>query len=147
MAPARLRGAVLTALVTLLLLAPGGASAAVTQPIDLGDRGEHPNVTLRADGTADLAWDGQGSNSGQLTYCQLPPAATACSVKTLLPTGQSDSLLIPIAIGSGNTVRVVSYRYGLTDPVTGFSGVMMYTSNDGGVTFDAGVEIGENGPY
>src|SRR3954453_218579 len=103
MGSGRLRGAVLTAAVTLLLLTASSASAAITQPIDLGDAGDHPNVTLRPDGTADLVWDGDGQSSGQLTYCQLPPTATTCSVKTLLPTGGSDSLVLPIAIGSGST--------------------------------------------
>src|SRR3954454_4083068 len=144
MVTGRLRAVVL-AMLLALALAPT-AHAAVTQPLNLGI-GENPNATLRADGTADIVWDGRGSNSGQLTYCQLPPTSTACSVQTLLPTGQSDSLVLPIVFGSGTTVKVVSYRYGLTSPSTGFSGTLMYTSTDGGATFDTGVEIGETAPY
>src|SRR3954454_22588701 len=146
MARARPRGAVLTALVTLLLLAANSASAAVTQPIFLGGIGTNPNVTLQADGTADIVWNVRDNTKGPLTYCRVPATATACSVQTLLPTGASDSGVQPIAIGNGNTVRVVSYRYGLTG-TTGFSGVIMYTSTDGGATCDAGVEIGEIAPY
>src|SRR3954451_16406180 len=144
MVTGRLRAVVLAMLLALVLAHT--AHAAVTQPLNLGI-GENPNVTLRADGTADIVWDRRGSDSGQLTYCQMPRTATACSVQTLLPTGQSDSLVLPIVFGSGSTGKVVSYRSGLTSPSTGFSGTLMYASTDGGATFDTGVEIGETAPY
>jgi hypothetical protein len=136
-------GAFLVTVICSLALAAGAASADVGQPIDLGP-GQNPNVTLEADGTAHIAYTGKGSNSTELDYCRLPRGATACSVKTIIPA-PGDSLTIPIAIGNGNNVSVVSYRYGLTNGP--FSQVLLFQSTDGGASFGPGVPIGTVPPY
>lgn len=139
----RLRGAVIATALSLLALLPASASADVGQPIDLG-AGQKPNVTLEADGTADIAYTGQGSNSAQLNYCKLPRGATQCSVKSIVPA-PGDSLTIPFAFASGNTVNLISYRYGLTGPT--FAQVLLFQSADGGNSWGPGTPIGTVPPY
>src|SRR5689334_9850097 len=108
MLPRRLRhGAVTTVVAAALALLPAVATADVGQPIDLG-AGQNPNVTLEPDGTAHVAFTGQGSNSTELDYCKLPRGASQCSVRTIIPA-PGDSLTIPFAFGSGNNVNVISY--------------------------------------
>lgn len=138
----RLRGALIAFALAAATLVPASATAAVGQPIDLG-AGQNPNVTLEADGTAHIAYTGQGANSAELDYCKLPRGATQCSVKTVIPA-PGDSLTIPFAFGSGNSVNVISYRYGLSNP---FSQVLLFQSGDGGVTFGPGTPIGTVPPY
>src|SRR4051812_13522629 len=139
----RSRGALLASIVTLLALLPATASADVGQPVDLGV-GQSPNVTLEADGTAHIAFMGQGANSTELDYCKLPRGATACSVRTVIAT-PGDSLTLPLAFGSGNNVNVISYRYGLTGGP--FSQVLLFQSVDGGASFGPGTPIGTVAPY
>jgi hypothetical protein len=138
----RRRGGALSATAIVLAGLASSAHAAVGTPIDLG-QGDKPNVTVEANGTADIAFTGRGSNSKELDYCRLPLDATACSVRSTIPA-PGDSLSIPLAIGNGNTVQVVSYRYGLSGP--SFSQVMVFTSTDGGNTWDGGSAIGAVAP-
>jgi hypothetical protein len=139
----RLRGAVIATVTAVIGLLPAVAAADVGQPIDLG-AGQNPNVTLEADGTAHIAFTGQGANSAELDYCKLPRGATTCSVRTVIPA-PGDSLTIPLAFGSGNNVSVISYRYGLTGAV--FSQVMLFQSVDGGASFGPAAPIGTIPPY
>ena len=141
----RLRGALLATALVILGLMPAAASADVGQPTDLG-QGQNPNVTLEADGTAHIAYTGKGANSTELDYCTLPRGATACSVKSVIPA-PGDSLTIPFAFGSGNSVNVISYRYGLTPPFAKFAQVLLFQSADGGVTWGPGTPIGDIPPY
>jgi hypothetical protein len=142
MAPRRLRRAVLVLALAIAALTAPVASADVGQPIDLG-AGQNPNVTLEADGTAHIAFTGQGANSTELDYCKLPRGATACSVRSIIPA-PGDSLTIPFAVGSGNVVNVISYRYGLSNP---FAQVLLFQSGDGGNTWSPGTMIGTIPPY
>ena len=75
MGSGRLRGALIGTALLLLGLLPATAVADVGQPLDLG-AGQNPNVTLEADGTANIAYTGQGSNSTELDNCKLPRGAT-----------------------------------------------------------------------
>src|SRR5436309_4052688 len=113
----RLSGAVIALLVSVLAVAPSHALGAVGQPIKLG-AGQNPNVTVDSDGTAYIAYTGQGANSKELNFCRLPRAATACATRTTITT-PGDSLSIPLAFTFNGTVRVISYRYG--GDVPGFS--------------------------
>ena len=140
----RLRhGAVTTVVAAALALLPAVATADVGQPIDLGP-GQNPNVTLEADGTAHIAFTGQGANSKELDYCKLPRGASQCSVRTVI-AAPGDSLTIPFAFGNGDNVNVISYRYGLTNGP--FSQVLLFRSGDGGATFGPGTPIGTVPPY
>jgi hypothetical protein len=141
----RLRGAIIATAFALLALAAPGASADVGQPIDLG-LGQNPNVTLEADGTAHIAYTGQGANSTELNYCRLPRGATQCSPHSIIPA-PGDSLTIPFAFGSGNAVNVISYRYGLTPPFAKFAHVLLFQSGDGGNTWGPPTTIGDIPPY
>lgn len=125
-----------------LALAPASASAALETPIPLGD-GASPNVTVDGAGAAHIVWRGSGSNSAQLTYCRLPSGAGGCSPRTSI-AAPGDSLTLPLAFAQGSTIRVISYRYGLSGP--SFSATMLFTSNDGGASFDAGTPVGSVAP-
>ena len=138
----RARG--LSALVVALsLLGASSASANVGPPLDLG-LGQNPNVTLDPDGTANIAFTGQGANSTELDYCRLPRGATSCSVRTVIPA-PGDSLTLPLAFGSGNNVNVISYRYGLTNGP--FAQVLLFQSGDAGRSFAGPVAIGSIPPH
>ena len=133
------RAAVLAALAAAL----GSPAAAPAQgPVDLGE-GDRPNVTLDAAGTAHIVFTGAGANSRELTYCRLPRGAANCAQRTTI-NAPGDSLSLPIAVPNGSTVQVVSYRYGL--PGTPFDATHLFTSTDGGASFDGGVQIGRAGP-
>jgi hypothetical protein len=139
----RLRSAIVAAGLGLAALAPAQAVAAVGAPVNLG-AGERPNLTVADDGTAHIAWTGAGANSKELDYCRLPRGATACSPKTII-NAPGDSLSKPLPFAVGTTISVISYRYGLTSGP--FSAVMLFTSTDGGATFDTGTTIGSIAPF
>src|SRR3954452_22678322 len=152
MVTGRLRGAALAALVIplllLVLLAPSGASAAVGQPIKIGSNGESANVSVDAAGTAYITYN-QKSPTGEhstLMFCRLPRGATACAPLTAVPTpGTTESLTPSLAVGSGSSVRILNYRYGNTSGP--FGQLLLFTSNDGGATWDAGAQVGSVAPW
>ena len=119
--------------VVLVLAPPAGAATVVT----IGS-GTQPGVAIDPAGTAYIAWIGNESNTTSLHFCRLPRGASACAVNGALGV-PGTSLSRPYVIVDGTTVRVLSYRYGLTGPT--FSAVYMLTSTDGGATFDAGTQI------
>src|SRR3954447_26092733 len=139
MVTGRLRGAVLAALVLLSLLLAGGASATVGEPIIIGANGESANVSVDAAGTAYITYN-EKSPTGEhstLMFCRLPRGATACAPLTAVPTpGISESLTPSLAFASGTTIRIVNYRYG--NPTGSFGQLLLFTSTDGGATWDAG---------
>jgi hypothetical protein len=118
----------------LVLVAPAGAAT----PLTLGT-GHKPGVAVDAAGTAYLAWFGPESNVTSLNFCRLPRGAGACDVRTTI-AAPGTTLSRPFVTVDGATVRVVSYRYGLTG--ARFDEIWQFTSLDGGVTFDAGHPIG-----
>ena len=137
----RLLGAIFSAL-AILALAPAGASAAVSAPIELG-AGENANVTVEGDGTAHLVWRGAGADSRRLTYCRLPVAASTCApVVNIAAPG--DSVTRAFAFATGGTIRVISHRYGGdVQTMTGsFGALLMFTSTNGGASFDGGIQVG-----
>jgi hypothetical protein len=120
----------------LLLVAPAGASAAT--PLTIGT-GHKPGVAVDAAGTAYIAWYGPESNTTSLNFCRLPRGAAACDVTTTI-AAPGTTLSRPFVTVDGATVRVVSYRYGLTG--VRFDQIWEFTSADGGATFDAGHPVG-----
>ena len=90
-------------------------------------------------GTAYIAWYGPESNVTSLHFCHLPRGAGACDVATTI-AAPGTTLSRPFVTVDGATVRVVSYRYGLTG--ARFDQIWEFTSADGGATFDAGHPAG-----
>jgi hypothetical protein len=134
----KLRRAILLA----LLLALPAASAHAATPVTIGV-GVEPTVALDPGGTAYLAWIGNESNVTTLHFCRLPRGATTCELVQTLPV-DGTSLTRPFVTVQGSRVQIFTYRYGLTSG-TRFSAVLMLTSNDGGATFDSGVQVGTIG--
>jgi hypothetical protein len=120
----------------LLLGAPAGAGAAT--PLTIGG-GHKPGVAVDPAGTAYIAWFGPESNTTSLNFCRLPRGAGACDVRTTI-AAPGTTLSRPFVTVDGATVRVVSYRYGLTG--VRFDQIWEFTSADGGATFDAGHPVG-----
>lgn len=145
MAAWRLRGAVsLLALVVFALLAVS-AHARVDAPITVTASGQNPNVTIDAAGDAHIVYTGRGVDSKLLFYCRIPAGGNACSPSTQI-NAPGDMLTIPVAVNDNGVIKVVAYRYGLTNGP--FAQVLLFTSTDGGVTFDNGVTTGATtGPY
>jgi hypothetical protein len=132
-----LRSAVLAVTcLAMVLLAPAGAGAAT--PLTIGP-GHKPGVAVDAAGTAYIAWYGPESNVTSLHFCRLPRGAGACDVSTTI-AAPGTTLSRPFVTVDGATVRVVSYRYGLTG--ARFDEIWEFTSTDGGATFDAGHPVG-----
>jgi hypothetical protein len=124
-------GAVLGA---VLLAAAADATASVT----IGS-GHKPGLAVDAAGTAYIAWYGPEPGTTKLQFCRLPRGAAACDVSHPIAT-PGTSLSRPFVTVQGSTVRVASYRYGLSSPR--FDQVWEFTSADRGASFDAGHEIG-----
>src|SRR3954466_7661734 len=124
-------------ILALFLAAAGPAQAAAPGPVGPG---VEPDVEVDAAGTAYIAWIGaEPSGNTTLHFCRLPRGAGACDVNAPITT-PGTSLTRPFVTVSGATVRVFSYRYGLNGPR--FDAVYMFTSQDGGASFDAGVQVG-----
>jgi hypothetical protein len=117
----------------LAVSAPAGAA-----PLTIG-AGHKPGVAVDAAGTAYVAWYGPESNVTSLNFCRLPRGAGACDVRTTI-AAPGTTLSRPFVTVDGATVRVVTYRYGLTG--ARFDEIWQFTSGDGGATFDAGHPVG-----
>jgi hypothetical protein len=131
-----LRTAAVAATLAVWLLAPAGAGAAT--PLIIGS-GHKPGVAVDGSGTAYIAWYGPESTTTSLHFCRLPRGAGACDIATTI-AAPGTTLSRPFVTVDGATVRVVSYRYGLTG--ARFDEIWQFTSGDGGSTFDAGHAIG-----
>jgi hypothetical protein len=118
----------------LALASPAGAAT----PLTIGT-GHKPGVAVDAAGTAYVAWYGPESTTTSLNFCRLPRGASACDVRTTI-AAPGTTLSRPFVTVDGATVRVVSYRYGLTG--ARFDEIWQFTSADGGATFDAGHAVG-----
>jgi len=130
----RMRNAALAVLAVALLAPPAAGAASVT----IG-AGHKPGVAVDAAGTAYIAWYGPESLTTSLQFCRLPRGASACDVRTTL-AAPGTTLSRPFVTVDGATVRVISYRYGLTG--VRFDQIWEFTSGDAGVTFDAGHSVG-----
>ncbi|MEA2474805.1 MAG: hypothetical protein QOE06_2720 [Thermoleophilaceae bacterium] len=133
-------GAALCAFVVALAI-PAAAAAA---PIDLG-AGNHPHVAVDPAGSAHITWG--ESVSGQLAdiahYCQIPKGASGCTSRHDFtyasgPNLGSDSGAWPLLPGDGRAL-VLDARC-----CTNYSTKFVYTSADGGATFDSGAEVGDD---
>src|SRR3954452_3563523 len=144
----RLRGAVTAVLLCLGLFATSDALAAVGEPIVIGANGDSANVSVDAAGTAYITFNAK-SPTGEhstLMFCRLPRGAVACAPLTAVPTpGISESLTPSLAFASGTTIRILNYRYG--NPSGPFAQLLLFTSADGGATWDAGVQVGTVAPW
>lgn len=127
------------AVVASVLLA---SVAQAASPIRIGD-GVDAHVAVDAAGTAYIAWRGNEPLYTSLHFCRMPRAASACD-KTATMAVKGDSLTRPFVTVVGSRVTVLQYRYGLTDGLTPdkFAAVVLYTSTDGGGSFDAGRYVG-----
>src|SRR3954453_22904077 len=130
------------ALLLTLLLALVAAPARAATPVTLGP-GVEPGGTVDSVGSADIAWIGNEPGVTPLHFCRLPRNATTCELTQTLPV-DGTSLTRPFVTVNGSTVHLFTYRYGLTRG-TRFSAVLMLPSNDGGATFDSGVQVGTIG--
>jgi hypothetical protein len=132
-----LRAVLLLALLLLLAAAAGSAHAA--SPVPIGP-GVEPDVEVDPAGTAYIAWIGaEPTGNTTLHFCRLPRAATACNLNVPI-AAPGTSLTRPFVTVNATTVRVFSYRYGLTGQR--FDAVYMFTSHDGGASFDPGIQVG-----
>jgi hypothetical protein len=131
-----LRTAAVAATLAVWLLAPAGAGAAT--PLTIGT-GHKPGVAIDNAGTAYIAWYGPESTTTSLNFCRLPRGAGACDVSSRI-AAPGTTLSRPYVTVDGATVRVISYRYGLTGGR--FDEIWQFTSGDGGASFDAGHAIG-----
>src|SRR5436190_10096491 len=144
----RLRGAVTAMLLVLAAAMPAHAGAAVGEPIVIGANGDSANVSVDAAGTAYITYN-EKSPTGEhstLMFCRLPRGAGACAPLTAVPTpGISESLTPSLAFANGTTIRIVNYRYGM--PSGPFAQLLLFTSTDGGSTWDGGVQVGTVAPW
>lgn len=115
---------------------PDGAP--LPRPVTLGP-GSNAGVTVDSTGTAYIAWVGPEPNVTTLQFCRLPRGASGCDARGPIAT-EGTSLSRPFLVVEGMTVKVLSYRYGLSG--NAFSAVFVFTSTDGGRTFDAGRRVG-----
>src|SRR5438067_7234838 len=117
LSPRRLGVLAVAALAAALSVSPSGAATTLpvtkVTPITIG-AGYNATVTVDGAGTAHIAYLGDEPGENSLHYCRLPRFATGCTVQTTLPTSGSTSLEHPLVVVSGDTVQVVSYRYGFS---------------------------------
>src|SRR3954447_22185963 len=143
-----LPGAVTAMLLVLAVAMPAHAGAAVGQAIVIGANGDSANVSVDAAGTAYITYN-EKSPTGEhstLMFCRLPRGAGACAPLTAVPTpGISESLTPSLAVGSGSAIRILNYRYG--NPTGSFGQLLLFTSTDGGATWDAGTQVGTVAPW
>ncbi len=133
-----MRGRVIVAVlvVGVAVVLPGSAAAA---PMSLG-AGGLPDVTVEADGTADVVWNGPEVLSPTLHFCRVPRGGSACSQSVTLTPG-GGSVTRPAVFADGPTIRIISYRYGLPQ-----NRDVLYASTDHGASFGPPEEIGDLSP-
>src|SRR4051812_49213968 len=104
----KLAGALCAAL--LITVLPTAAYAA--PPVTIG-QGVEPTVTVDPSGTAYIAWIGSEPTTTTLHFCRLPRGRTACSAGGTVAV-PGTSLTRPYVTVHQQTVRLFTYRYGLT---------------------------------
>jgi hypothetical protein len=144
------RTAALT-LLSLLFLAP---AASARKPVTLSTAGRDPDVAVDASGTGHFVWSSTDGDITTTHYCRVARSGRACAAgteRTFLPngapppsTGGNEDFDGPRVFLNGSTVRVITHRCcGVPSTPIGFSeGTFVFTSADGGNTFDAGVLVG-----
>ncbi len=128
----------------IAVAASSAPSASAASPIDLGP-GANQHVAVDASGTAHITWG--ETLSGQLAdvahYCQIAKGGAACSNSHSFtyPSGAnqgSDSGVWPLLPG-GSRVLVLDARC-----CSQYAAKFLYSSADGGATFDAGSNVGND---
>lgn len=132
------------AIASLVVVCSAGGAAPTAAPIVLGS-GVEPNISIDSAGTAYVVWQGsETSLSPKLFFCRFPRGASACAPLTEF-TPPGDEAGRPFAVANGSTVQVVQPR--LFAAGTGSQNTYVYTSHDGGTTFDSGVVAGPTSSY
>lgn len=131
-------------LAALAVILAGAAAAQAAAPVDLG-AGRRQHVAVDSAGAAHVAFEETVGSQDTTHYCQLPDAAaTACAAPPRTFTYPQDanfgssSGTYPILPGDGR-ILVFDSRCCLR-----YSTKFVYTSSDGGATFDAGTEVGRD---
>jgi hypothetical protein len=128
----------------IVALASTAATASAANPIDLG-AGSGGRPAVDAAGALHVTW--RETVSGQIAdvahYCKLPPGARACQFphQFTYPTGPNqgtDSGVWPLLPGDPR-VLVVDGRC-----CTQYAAKFVYSSGDGGASFDAGTHTGDD---
>ena len=133
------------AVLALFAAACPGAAAA---PFQLTAVGGDPQVAVDAAGTGHFVWnEGLPSEPDVTHYCRVPRAATSCeSSRTFLPTSNSptnnEDFDGPRVFVGGSIVIVMTHRCCGGYPPAGSDATIIYTSTDGGQTFDGGQVVG-----
>jgi hypothetical protein len=117
---------------------PTTGDAALPTPIALG-MGYNAGLAVDTAGTAYIAWVGPENNVTSLQFCRLPRGATTCDVRMPI-TAEGTSLSRPFVVVDGMSVQVLSYRYDVSGGT--FSTVFLFSSTNGGTSFDAGRRVG-----
>src|SRR5438874_8072817 len=122
----------------LLLLAPAARGESLS-PFTAGN-GAHPDVAVDSAGTGHIVWDESIPGADDLLhYCQVPAGGSACSVQvTLHPPEEAIGRSSYVFAASPSTIYIVSFRC-CGHPQ---EGNWLFTSTDGGHTFDSGTNVG-----
>lgn len=108
------------------------ASAASAAPFIISPTADSsPGIAVDSTGTAHIAWGSKSGATNQITYCQVPRGATACT--------NTNTFANPGNLGNSGTTQVLikgSQIWILFDVCCGGSeGILMRKSTDGGATF------------
>jgi hypothetical protein len=128
-----LRGFVVAA--TLLA---GAAPASAADPLVIGP-GRDASVAIDFAGTAHVVYNANGTADQTLNYCRLPPGQSTCGAAQALDLAGSTTIR-PHVFVDGQTVRILTYRYGLSPGP--FAQDLLLTSTDGGKSFAPPVSVG-----
>jgi hypothetical protein len=153
--PSRAARTAALSLLALLVLAP---AAFARKPATLSTAGRDPDVAVDASGTGHFVWSSTADDITTTHYCKVARRGRGClagSERTFLPngapppqTGGNEDFDGPRVFLHGATVYVVTHRCcGVPNTPIGFSdGTFVFTSADGGNSFDGGVLIGSVSP-
>jgi hypothetical protein len=154
----------LLALAALALLAACPAALAVPPQLTLSGNGEDPHLAVDAEGTGHFVWTepGPGINHTVTRYCHVLAGTNECepgsdegldpSTKDPADTNRNNTDFGgPKVFVSGSTVFIATHRCcGFRDHPDGSTNrtdtLYLFTSNDGGHTFDTGRIIGTEDP-
>jgi len=134
------------ALLTCVAAACPGAAAAA--PFQLTAVGGQPQVSVDGTGTGHFVWTEGTTSAPDVThYCRIPPGGTACTASnTFVPISNSptnnEDFDGPRVFVAGSIVVVMTHRCCGGFPPAGSDATLIYTSTDGGSTFDAGQVVG-----
>jgi hypothetical protein len=126
---------------------PGAASAANSFTLDTNPAaGASAQVAVDSAGTGYFAWEHNGGSAANIAmFCKVARGGTCTNpiVLQAVPAPFSGATEVDGAfpvLGSGQTVYVVGPRFIEQD-------VVVWTSTNGGITFDAGIRVAHQGAY